>query len=446
MTVTNKEVRSDALGNGSSTSFAYDFYIQTDSQMAVYFDNVKQLSGFTVNGAGNPLGGTVVFSVAPALNVLVTLIREAAETQETDYVPYDAFPAETHEAALDKLTLLVQQLVERNLRNLGYDISGGPTDATLPAPEPNKAIGYDALGNLTNVSVGVGGTPVVNPLQEDLLSGGNDFVVTDGVPDIKGRLTDTANGIDVVSSEFTLNGEDLVTDAPNDGAQYVRESKLWQVVDVPPATTVSDVAPGTPTQGQFWFRSDIGRLYMYYVDVDGAQWVEVGPAPGAAALGTPVGGIIPYAGAAEPSGWVLCDGSSYDGTDQTYAPLFAVIGTTYGGSGNSFQVPDMRGRLPAGKDDMGGAPANLLTNITTNGIVGNVLGAKGGSQSHTLSVPEMPAHFHEYGTQLVGGLVGGGTGFLIGSAGTLLDTTAVGGNTTHNNVQPSIITNYIIKL
>ena len=58
------------------------------------------------------------------------------------------------------------------------------------------------------------------------------------------------------------------------------------------------------------------------------------------------GAITAYGGAIAPTGYVLCDGSLYNGTSTTYSALWAIIGTTYGGTGQtSFAVPDLRGRM-----------------------------------------------------------------------------------------------------
>lgn len=59
-----------------------------------------------------------------------------------------------------------------------------------------------------------------------------------------------------------------------------------------------------------------------------------------------------YGGTVAPSGWLICDGSSY-GT-ATYPDLYGVIGTVYGGSGTAFNVPDLRGRVPVGYAASGG--------------------------------------------------------------------------------------------
>lgn len=60
----------------------------------------------------------------------------------------------------------------------------------------------------------------------------------------------------------------------------------------------------------------------------------------------PTGTVVPYAGSTAPAGFVLCDGSAYNGTTSTYSALWGVLGTTYGGTGqSSFNVPDLRGRV-----------------------------------------------------------------------------------------------------
>lgn len=88
------------------------------------------------------------------------------------------------------------------------------------------------------------------------------------------------------------------------------------------------------------------------------------------------GEIVPFAGGAAPAGALLCHGQQVGRT--TYAGLFAAIGTTYGvGDGSTtFNLPDLRGRVAAGKSDMGGSDAGNLSG-------GGVLGAALGSQSNT---------------------------------------------------------------
>jgi microcystin-dependent protein len=98
----------------------------------------------------------------------------------------------------------------------------------------------------------------------------------------------------------------------------------------------------------------------------------------------PTGFIDAYAGATPPPGWLLCSGAAV--SRGTYAALFDVIGTTFGvGDGSTtFNLPDLRGRVIAGRDDMGGAAASRLTNAVA-GFDPTVIGAAGGVQNYTPS-------------------------------------------------------------
>lgn len=231
----------------------------------------------------------------------------------------------------------------------------------------------------------------------------------------------------------------------------------------------------------------------------------------------PVGAIMQFAGASAPTNWLLCDGSERQVS--TYPALDAVLGTTYGartngsgGAGSShFRLPDLRGRVVAGKDDMGGTPAGRLT-ATASGVTvlsaANTLGATGGSQVHTLSSSQIPAHSHPAtstpsgahahtvnsgtgktgsvgdhahtgmygvaGTPAANGSFGGfgiygpggnidnhTTGWQTGGAGahdhsvtidsggshshTITVSNNTGGDGAHTNTQPTIVLNYIIR-
>jgi len=158
----------------------------------------------------------------------------------------------------------------------------------------------------------------------------------------------------------------------------------------------------------------------------------------------PPGVVLPYAGASAPSGWLLCYGQAVSRT--TYADLFAAISTTYGtGDGSTtFNVPDLRGRVPAGKDNMGGTAASRLT-TGGSGVDGATLGASGGAQTHTLTTAQIPAHTHPLSNAAgAGGNVGaGGAGYGYPTAS---NTSAnAGGDGAHNNTQPTIVLNHIIR-
>jgi microcystin-dependent protein len=162
------------------------------------------------------------------------------------------------------------------------------------------------------------------------------------------------------------------------------------------------------------------------------------------------GFVIAYAGSTEPTGWLFCYGQAI--SRSTYASLFAVVSTTYGvGDGSTtFNVPDIRGRVIAGKDNMGGSAANRITG-GGSGITGTTLGASGGAETVTISTTTMPSHSHtEQGSSHPAGssffyITRALTDDSVSNQSTNNSTAASGSGGAHNNVQPTFILNYLIK-
>lgn len=224
--------------------------------------------------------------------------------------------------------------------------------------------------------------------------------------------------------------------------------------------------------------------------------------------GIPSGALMDYAGTTEPTGWLFCAGQAVSRT--TYANLFAAIGTAFGaGDGSTtFNVPDFRGRVAAGRDDMGGTNAQRLTVVlngtTTAGsavitglsstanlavgmtVIGSTipagrtiasidsatqvtlnsgtsvtagtatslrfglldgitLGAAGGDDTHTLTTPQMPSHTHTLPAYSTSAIGAGATSGILNTYGSGFTTNAAGGGQAHPNVQPTLICNKIIK-
>ena len=184
----------------------------------------------------------------------------------------------------------------------------------------------------------------------------------------------------------------------------------------------------------------------------------------------PLGGGLPFFLPTAPnSSFVFPFGQAISRT--TYSALFALMSTTYGtGDGSTtFNLPDLRGRVPAGKDDMGGSAASRITNAGSS-IVGTTLGASGGGETHALTRAQLPTGITSSGTNSIsvtssGTVVQGGTdqfftgggvpsvqyplvGSTVTSTGSnLISVTSnnTSGNS-HPNVQPTLITNYIIRI
>lgn len=167
----------------------------------------------------------------------------------------------------------------------------------------------------------------------------------------------------------------------------------------------------------------------------------------------PIGTVVSFAGTTAPSGWLLCDGSAV--SRESYADLFELVGITYGaGDGSTtFNLPNLEGRVPVGFD--------------SGQTEFDALGETGGTKTHTLTEAEMPSHDH-------GGFTGEDTPDHTHGVNQATNTTATGGATrvtgpgsaqstggadnthvhpidpdggggAHQNLQPYIVLNYIIK-
>lgn len=154
-----------------------------------------------------------------------------------------------------------------------------------------------------------------------------------------------------------------------------------------------------------------------------------------------VGEIRMFAGNFAPAGWMFCEGQLLPISENE--TLFILIGTTYGGDGQStFALPDLRGRLPVHQGN------------------GFTLAETGGVESVTLTVPQMPAHTHAL-------LASANNATTANAGGNVLAQTpsytpyidfspnvslaassvnSVGGSQPHNNLHPYLCIDFIISL
>lgn len=157
-------------------------------------------------------------------------------------------------------------------------------------------------------------------------------------------------------------------------------------------------------------------------------------------VNTIIGEIKIYTGSVAPTGYFLCDGSAISRT--TYADLFTVIGTTCGaGDGTTtFNLPNLNGRIPVGLD-------STQTEF-------NTLGKTGGEKTHLLTSAEsgLPEHSHPISpsaAQYYGGFdAAAGGGIPRAQGGEVSSTqnnTATNASSAHNNLQPYIVLNFVIK-
>jgi len=154
-----------------------------------------------------------------------------------------------------------------------------------------------------------------------------------------------------------------------------------------------------------------------------------------------IGEIRMFAGNFAPAGWMLCEGQILPISENE--TLFNLIGTTYGGDGQStFGLPDLRGRVPIHQ-------GNVF-----------VIGEQGGVEEVTLTVNQIPVHSHalfasgDLGNQLTttGNLLSNSQGAIpyiedvttINMSSSAI--TPVGGSQPHTNFQPYLCVNFIISV
>ncbi len=158
MTVSSTNTKNSYNGDNSNTQFSYTFPIHTTAELQVIersstgVETVKTLTtDYSIVDNGSS-GGTVTFGTAPATGVTVVLLRNTNLTQGVDYIANDAFPAETHEAALDKLTFQVQEVQEELDRAIKISRTSTITTSEITEPAADRAskvLSFDSSGDLT---------------------------------------------------------------------------------------------------------------------------------------------------------------------------------------------------------------------------------------------------------------------------------------------------------
>ena len=164
---------------------------------------------------------------------------------------------------------------------------------------------------------------------------------------------------------------------------------------------------------------------------------------------TPTGTISAFAGSefSLPIGWIICNGQAVSRT--TYINLYSIIGVTYGaGDGfSTFNVPDLRGRVMMGLDNLGGTSANVVADP-----LADVLGASLGAESIVLQTTNLPSHTHTYNDRVVQGATGGtdvgpaNTNATSQYSSSSRTTGSVGSGAPHANIQPSMAMTVLIKI
>jgi len=147
MTIATPLNRHEYVGNGSLAIYPYAFKVFADTHLEVYVAEILQTltTHYSVTEVGEDTGGNVVFVTPPVLDAEIVILRNVPFTQETDYPPNSDFPELAHENALDKLTMLCQQLEEASDRSLKLAPSSLFNNLEVPIV-PDGFLRWDSLG------------------------------------------------------------------------------------------------------------------------------------------------------------------------------------------------------------------------------------------------------------------------------------------------------------
>jgi|DEB0MinimDraft_10_1074344.scaffolds.fasta_scaffold00353_1 hypothetical protein len=287
MTVSSTTAKDTYTGDGSTTTFAFTFPILDETHLEVQIKDTNNVvttkvltTDYTVTGTGNTVGstdyqsGNVVFGAGdiPVSTDTVIIKRNVPLKQETDYTENDTFPAETHEDALDKLTMITQQLDEQLDLAIKFDSGVSGFDATLPTPAADLYIGFNStadglvaktvaqLGTITvPVPISDGGTGSTSAATALSALGGIGAATTDTLT----NKTLTSPVINTGVSGTAILDEDNM--ASNSATQLATQQSIKAYVDSQSYDLVLLSTATASASASLTFTSSIDSTYQAYV-------------------------------------------------------------------------------------------------------------------------------------------------------------------------------------
>jgi len=217
MTVASTTNKVSYTATASQTTFAYTFKIFADADLKVYVNDVLKTltTDYTVTNAGVTGGGNVIFGTGRTASEIITIERVITATQLTDYVENDPFAAETHENALDKLTMLAQQNESASNNSVRAPTTDVNPNMLLDkaATRATKMLGFDADGD-----------PIMSASTVDEIDASVTATFATGI--LASAYQFTGDGTTV---DFTLGGG--ITDIPNSQSVIVDIDGITQHTD-----------------------------------------------------------------------------------------------------------------------------------------------------------------------------------------------------------------------
>lgn len=350
------------------------------------------------------------------------------------YTPAGAVTgSRTFLSALGAGTVANVQYVCRDDNNteVGIGTWNGSTltrDTILYSTNSNAAVNWGT--GTRNLFITISSEICLKELATDVASTGTPITSLDHTGCLTVRITG--------STATTIQG----IAAPKGSKLLLIQSPSTAVVTLKHQNTSASSADRMILPGATDYTVIAGGFVLLTYDITQSRWLEVLSTNLSnymtTSLATQIalaGEIKIYAGTSLPTGWLWCDGANV--SRSTYAALFAAISTTFGvGDGSTtFGLPDLRGRMPLGKDNMGGSAASRVTTAGSS-VDGATLGAVGGSQY-------LHGHTHTYNYR-AGYPAGDGSSSAYWTGDSTANTGSTGSGSSQN-MPPVQVVNYIIK-
>ncbi len=395
MTVTPQDSKVIYAGDGLQVEFfvPFVFYRPQDLEVikvTVDRSEVPQSLGIDYSVYQGNRNGSVTLNAAPAPQERLVILRSLPLEQPVDYRANDPFPAETHERGLDRLTLLCQQLDEKLSRTFALS-RGSISDPTLPPVTAGALLGWNAEGDgLENKTI---------TLPEQAIVAGSGVTISNN--ELSVDLAPNS-GLEINAGELLVKVDGTTIRRGTNGAlELVAVSTPWITGDVKITTrTLPDPGwllmdgklLGSATSGADHAGDQYQDLYTHLWTVMANQWAPVSGERGDTAL----------------QDWI---------------------------DNKTLQLSEAAGRAMVGQG-------------AGSGLTARALGETGGEETHTLTQAEMPSHRHSMSGRR-GGSHGDGGSPAFGAYSTAQtknnNTNYTGSDQPHNNMQPYLALNVMIK-
>jgi len=285
----------------AQTAFPFGYKFLDDADLLVYVDDELQTitTDYTVSGAGLDEGGTVTFTTGRTAGEIIAIVRAPAITQAVDYVENDPFPAETHEGALDKLTMICQALDDGLSRAVKLSVGSSLSNITLPEPEAATTL----VWNTDETALENG--PSTSEIANAQTYANNASAAVDAAETAQGLAEDARDAaISAAASVPTFGAFGLTLAATTTASNARSDLELGTAARADTGTGAGDVVQ---LNGSGQLPAVSGAL------LTGLVASQISGLPDASAS-LPAGAVIFHAASTVPAGYLECNGAAVSRT------------------------------------------------------------------------------------------------------------------------------------